>query len=387
MSTLRDGGRWTLLVGLTSMMMGCPRDRIMGGKCGADSDCGSPASAFRCEAQTGVCFCRTDQACPSNQLCNSLGFCQDRAGCATNADCPDTTQFCDTSAGTCLPRGRCSTDLQCSLGEVCDKGQCRMGCKSSGDCNAISCRCGDVACTCTGTTPAERARCQVGVCDSTFCADQSFCNYGEICGVPPDAGVGPDGGRARSQCYSDYDVDTRPYCGRCNSGGGVDTCGFGANYCIIDTRTASTYCGADCSEGEQCPRGYGCRDIRIVFTRWQCTASNPCRGDPALPCDTDGDCRLGGECKKAPGASSGFCAGRCVLREGSGFGYCSCQVNEDCPGQSCTRGECSVSKKRCVTEADCRQIRCVDFDGIGACQIGQNCTPTAGLTCNEVAGP
>jgi hypothetical protein len=157
----------------------------------------------------------------------------------------------------------------------------------------------------------------VGVCDPTFCANDSFCNFGEICGVPADAGVTEDGGRARAQCYSDYDIDTRPYCSRCTSGGGVDTCGFGANYCIIDTRTASTYCGADCSEGPQCPRGYGCRDSRIVFTRWMCSPSLPCRADPNLPCQEDSDCRLGGSCVKAPGSTSGFCAGQCVLREGS----------------------------------------------------------------------
>ncbi|MCU0696864.1 MAG: hypothetical protein MUC96_10065 [Myxococcaceae bacterium] len=396
-STLLRSTRAVRLLWALLLLAGCPRDRLMGGRCAVDADCansmtsslvtGASAAAYRCEQQTGVCYCRTDEACPPSQLCNGLGFCQDRAGCATNADCPDTSLYCDTSAGACVPRGRCTTDLQCNLGEVCDRGQCRMGCRTNGDCNAVSCRCGDVACSCTGTTPAERARCQVGVCDPTFCANDSFCNFGEICGVPPDAGVTEDGGRPRAQCYSDYDIDTRPYCSRCTSGGGVDTCGFGANYCIIDTRTASTYCGADCSEGQQCPRGYGCRDIRIVFTRWMCSASVPCRADPNLPCEQDSDCRLGGSCVKAPGSTSGFCAGQCVLREGSGFGYCSCQADEDCPGQSCTRGECSVSKKRCVNDTDCRQIRCVDFDGIGACQIGQNCTPTAGLTCNEVAPP
>lgn len=364
----------------------CKGDRVMGGKCAADSDCGSPASAYRCETRTGVCYCRTDQACPASQLCNTLGFCQDRTGCATNSDCgSDGTLVCDTSAGACVPMGRCSSDLQCGLGNVCDRGQCKPGCRSSGDCDGISCRCGDGPCTCTGTSAAERARCSIGVCDSTFCASERFCNYGERCGVPPDAGVRDDGGLPLARCYSDYDINVRPYCARCTSGGGIDTCGFGANYCIIDTQTNATYCGADCSEGEQCPRGYGCRDIRIVYTRWTCTAQMPCRGDPNLPCQNDTDCRLGGTCDKSGGGATGFCKGQCVVREGAGFGFCSCQVDEDCPGQACTRGECSVSRKRCVTDTDCKQIRCVDFDGVGACQIGQNCTPTAGLTCNEVA--
>ncbi len=365
---------------LALLLAACPRDRLRDKGCREDVDCGSPASAYRCEQETGVCYCRTDEACPPAQLCNAAGFCQDRAGCEKSEDCLDASLFCDTSTGSCLPKGRCSVDLQCELGQVCDQARksCVAGCRTSGDCPGSSCRCGDAACACTGSTPDELARCPVGECDPTFCADNTFCRFGEICGVPPDAGS------TRPQCYSDFDISARPYCARCTSGGGIDTCGTGANYCIIDTRTASTYCGADCSEGQACPRGYGCRDIRIVFTRWQCSATQPCPGDPSLPCTDDTDCRRGGSCLKAPGQPSGFCAGRCRIREGSSFGYCSCQVDLDCAQQSCSAGECSISRKDCVTEQDCWPIRCVDFDGVGGCLIGQNCTPTAGLTCVEV---
>ena len=368
------------LVVVTLTMPGCTREKLKTNGCRADSDCGSPTSAFRCEAQTGVCYCRTNDACPGSQFCNPAGFCQDRAGCEKNSDCLDPSLFCDTSGGTCVPRGRCTSDLQCELGEVCDvkRSVCAAGCRSNGDCPGTSCRCGDVACACTGTTPEERARCTIGECDGTFCADESFCRFGEICGVPLDAG------ETRARCLSDFDIDVRPYCARCTSGGGIDTCGTGANYCIIDTRTASTYCGADCSEGQTCPRGYGCRDIRIVLSRWQCGGTQTCPGDQGLPCGKDEDCKRGGSCLKAPGQPNGFCAGQCRLREGSGFGYCSCQVDSDCPQQTCSAGECSINRKKCVNDTDCRQIRCVDFDGIGACLIGQNCTPANGLTCTEV---
>jgi hypothetical protein len=360
------------------LFTGCPRTQLAN-RCQADSECGNPASAFRCDS-SGVCYCRTNDACPAAQFCNLAGYCQDRAGCDKSADCLDPSLFCDTGTGTCLSRGRCTTDVQCQLGEVCDgrRGVCATGCKSNGDCPGSACRCGDVACGCTGATPEERARCQLGVCDSSFCADDSFCRFGEVCGIPPDSGV------TRAQCYSDFDIDVRPYCSRCASGGGIDTCGSGANYCIIDTRTNATYCGADCSEGQSCPRGYGCRDIRIVLTRWRCNASTPCPSDNTLPCSTDSECRRGGKCLKNPGETSGFCAGQCILREGSTFGYCSCQVDLDCPQQTCSQGECSINRKRCVNDGDCRTIRCVDFEGIGACLIGQNCTPSNGLTCVEV---
>jgi|APLak6261678615_1056124.scaffolds.fasta_scaffold03274_2 hypothetical protein len=372
--------RATLWCFVALSLAGCPRDRLRENGCREDKDCGSPASAYRCETQTGVCYCRTDQACPGAQFCNTAGFCQDRSGCASNQDCTDGATYCDTASGQCVPKGRCTSDVQCELGQVCDltRGSCVEGCRKDGDCPGTSCRCGEVACACTGTTPEELARCALGTCDPNFCSNESFCRFGEQCGVPEDAGV------TRNQCFSDYDFDRRPYCARCTSGGGTDTCGRGPNFCIIDTRTNSTYCGADCSQGQTCPRGYGCRDIRVVFTRWQCSATQACPGDPALPCTTDGDCRRGGTCTKSPGATSGYCAGQCRLREGSNFGYCSCQVDEDCATESCSQGECTITRRKCVDDSQCRTIRCVDFDGVGACLIGQNCTPNNGLTCLEV---
>jgi hypothetical protein len=376
--SVRGGVLWAVVLG--AVASACKTSQLTTSGCLEDRDCGDPASAYRCEAKTGVCFCRTDEACPGAQFCNTAGFCQDRSGCEKNLDCLDPSLFCDTTSGQCLARGRCTSDLHCPLGEVCDtaRSQCVTGCRSNGDCPGTSCRCGETACACTGTTPEELARCPVGVCDSQFCADPSFCRFGEQCGVPPDAGT------ARAQCYSDFDINLRPYCARCTSGGGVETCGTGANFCIIDTRTASTYCGADCSEGQACPRGYSCRDIRIVFTRWQCSVTQPCPADPSLPCATDAECRRGGQCLKPAGSPTGFCAGRCRIREGSSFGYCSCQVDSDCPLESCSMGECTITRRKCVTDDQCRTIRCVDFDGVGGCFIGQNCTPTNGLTCVEV---
>ncbi len=372
--------RLALLILTALALSGCPRDRLAQKDCQQDSDCGSPASAYRCETQTGVCYCRTDQACPGAQFCNVAGFCQDRSGCASNQDCADNTTYCDTASGQCVPKGRCTSDLQCELGQVCDtnRGSCVAGCRRDGDCAGTSCRCGDVPCACTGSTPEELARCTLGTCDPNFCSNDTFCRFGELCAPLPDAGV------TRNTCYSDYDFDRRPYCARCTSGGGVDTCGRGPNFCITDTRTASTYCGADCSMGQQCPRGYGCRDIRVVFTRWQCNGTTPCPGDPNLPCTDDTQCQRGGKCTKSPGQTSGYCAGQCILREGASFGFCSCQVNEDCATEQCSAGECTITRRPCANDDQCKTIRCVDFEGIGACLIGQNCTPSNGLTCVEV---
>jgi hypothetical protein len=361
------------LVGL-ALFAACKSSRLATQGCREDKDCGDPVAAFRCELQTGQCYCRTNDACLSREFCNPAGFCQDRSGCQNNADCLDPSLFCDTTTGTCLGKGRCASDLQCGLGQICDlsRSTCVDGCHSSGDCPGSSCRCGEVPCLCTG------ANCPVGECDPNFCTDESFCKFGEKCGALPDAGI------TRNTCYNDFDVDHRPYCARCVNGGGISTCGTGANYCITDTRTSSTYCGTDCSEGQTCPRGYGCRDIIVVFTRWACGPNVACPADPALPCTTDAECKRGGTCLKTPGMASGSCAGVCRIREGSTFGFCSCQVDYDCAQESCSGGECTISRKKCVTEQDCRPIRCVDFQNAGGCLIGQNCTPANGLTCVEV---
>jgi hypothetical protein len=354
-------------------------NRVKSRGCREDRDCGSPVSAYRCEPQTGECFCRTNQACPPAQFCNLSGFCQDRSGCTRNSECLDPTLFCDTLTNTCFAKGRCTSDLHCPQGNVCDfsKGTCVEGCRGTGDCPGSSCRCQEEPCRCTATTEADLKKCPIGVCDPDFCSDDSFCRFGERCGARPDSGI------TRNQCFNDFDADRRPYCGRCLSGGGIDTCGVGANFCIIDTRSHSNYCGVDCSEGQTCPRGYGCRDIRVVYSQSRCDASRPCQPNFALPCQQDSDCKRGGQCIKTGGAA-GFCAGRCRLREGSNFGFCSCQVDFDCALESCTQGKCSISQKACITKDDCRPIHCVDFDGVGGCLIGQNCTPNNGLTCIEV---
>lgn len=357
------------------------RTQTKGTGCSKDEECGNPAAAYRCEVQTGVCYCRTNDACASNEFCNTAGFCQDRSGCERNEDCIGADLFCDTSTGTCLTRGRCSTDLHCPLGQVCDAARttCVDGCRRDGDCSGVSCRCGDKPCACTGTTQAELQACEVGVCDPTFCSNDSFCQYGEICGLPPDAGSD------RNQCYTDYDNTRRPYCDGCAFGGGVSVCGAGPNYCLVDTaHPGNYYCGADCSEGQTCPRGYNCSDVIVVFQQWQCGANKPCAANPNYPCVEDTECPRGGQCVKQPGATSGFCAPRCAVGEGDTIGYCTCLVDGDCAQESCSGGECSISRRSCVTSEDCRAIRCVDFNGAGGCLIGQNCAPSEGLSCLEV---
>ena len=91
-----------LLLLAAAALCGCRATKLGTKGCQQDSDCGSPAASYRCEPQTGVCYCRTDDACPGSQFCNTVGFCQDRAGCEINVDCLDPTLACDTSTGSCV---------------------------------------------------------------------------------------------------------------------------------------------------------------------------------------------------------------------------------------------------------------------------------------------
>lgn len=386
------------VVTLAVWLSGCSGDRTRQQGCAEDSDCGSPASAFLCEPQTGQCYCRTNEACPPSEFCNTAGFCQERTGCERNEDCRDSSLFCDTSSGTCLSIGRCTLDLHCPLGQVCDTARttCVEGCRTAGDCPttasglAISCRCDNEACGCTGTSQGELASCQIGVCDQYFCENENFCAFGEKCGTP-DAGSAPapvDGGMAEvdpAACYSDYDPERKPYCDNCNLGTGISACGRGKNYCLVDPNIqGNSFCGVDCSAGQTCPRGYECSDVVVIYSNQQCTRTNPtCAPDTQLPCAEDTDCSLG-YCAKSSGAATGFCAAYCNIGEGEAVGFCSCQKDVDCAQGSCSGGECSLSGAPCAGDEDCRPVRCVDYNGQGGCYIGANCAPASGLSCNDV---
>lgn len=380
-----------LLALVLVLLGGCRGTNVQQRGCKEDKDCGV-AAAWRCETQTGECYCRTNEACKPSEICNPAGFCQTRAGCLSNAECA-AGLFCDTMSGVCLQQGRCTNDLHCPLGQVCDVGRasCVDGCHGSGDCAKGACRCGDKPCRCTGKTPAEVSTCTVGTCDEQFCGDQNDCLFGELCAAPdagtlPDGGAVEDAGTQRNVCFSDYDDRRRPYCDNCSFGGGVSICGSGPNYCLIDTRNPGNfYCGVDCSAGQSCPRGYACSDVIVVFTQWACSKANPsCPVNPNLVCTQDSDCKRGGVCIKSGDAGVGACAGKCAVDEGDTQGFCTCQENADCAQESCSMGECSISRKKCVTSDDCKSIRCVDFQGGGGCLIGQNCAPANGLSCVEV---
>ena len=367
--------RASLMLLALLMLAGCNKTQLAGKGCQTDAECGTPASAFRCEVETGSCLCRTDEACPGSQFCNTIGYCQDPAGCEKNTDCLDATLVCDLSRGVCTARGRCTSDLQCMLGEVCDLStlSCVEGCRANGDCPGIACLCGNKACRCEG----DRSKCAIGKCDVRFCDGNQFCKFGETCRTR----------NGTSTCVDDYDTQARPYCDACMPGQG--TCGVsGSNFCLIDTRNlGSFYCGADCGKGQTCPRGFQCEEVVVPPSQVPCDPMTlACAPNKALPCTDDSAC-LHGRCVKPVGAASGSCAALCTVREGDKAGYCGCQLDSDCAQEQCTAaGFCSVTQEPCSSAAPCPRIQCVDVGGIGGCMVGKNCAPSDGLSCDEAHG-
>lgn len=391
-------------------------------RCTQDADCQATSPYLRCEVESGLCLCSDDRGCGPNETCNAVGRCQANSGCASNADCCDGEAvcdnfFCDVTTAQCLSvlecqpdEGElcCTLDSQCPFAHVCNTfdQRCIPGCRNDGDCILGD---GCVGASLTGG---------LGQCEAGKCTANNQCGYGELCNLETGSCV----------------FDSRgPYCAGCSGGASSDDCGDPANYCLVNTNDPtrqSEYCGVDCSQGQPCPFGYSCNNVRIVPSTESCIAPETCdRDDPADPsgvcsrhpgqtCTIAEDCPEGSPGSNCPRAEVGNCLldqtracaqdaeccddpsacpeGSCVKQvclggEGDSFGYCSCTRDLDCPRDECTGadlsdpaspvpGYCRVSGHRCYEDIDCDVIACVN----GGCLIGKNCAPANDRSCADI---
>jgi hypothetical protein len=176
-----------------------------------------------------------------------------------------------------------------------------------------------------------------------------------------------------------------PYCQQCAIEPGTpDHCGAGPNFCLLDRKVTyyNTYCGVDCSHGEECPWGFYCRDI-LILTHALCSADTDCPAN-GKTCQTDADCPATARCDPA----AHQCAGKCSFNEDSQKGFCECTQNSDCPNDACdtSAGHCFITKRPCTPGGnECTEpIYCVFTTERAACKIGDNCTPVNGVTCQQV---
>lgn len=372
--------------------------------CTADTQC---KPGFSCDQSTGACGCIADSSCATTESCNAAGFCQARLRCDSSSDCT-TGNLCDSVSGTCIAQGSCSSlDIQCAAGQVCQGSACVPGCRHDGDCPAPS----DVCSLCPAGTPA--AQCPTGnLCVRGQCDTKLTCNYGDLC-QPQSATV--------SVCAA----DTRgPFCQPCVEQAGTTTfCpgadGFGhGNYCLIDGSKPlgqSVFCGVDCAQGQECPYGYVCHDVREVRPQ-NCDPDaglSACADLPvAVACDpahshagavgglVNDDCVAAGLIGAVCDPGSKQCVPQCLGTGETGVqSFCSCTQDSDCPQDQCDsiKRSCVTSGQPCIpglSPDQCttlHKIRCAKetdprLGEVGFCKIGANCAPDQGFTCEILLG-
>lgn len=168
--------------------------------------------------------CETSDNCPDGTVCSESGFCS-QVSCNSSVECP-IESWCNS-----------------------DVGQCESGCLNDRDCLP------------THTCDAEARTCTEPGCRST----QLDCNVGEFCNT------------LSGQCFS---TGGAPYCRSCETKFDCNSGTDGPNWCLRMGGSSQTYCGVDCSAGQECPRGYSCGRVRTVgdvTVAYQCVA--PCWED------------------------------------------------------------------------------------------------------------
>ncbi|MBN2496430.1 MAG: hypothetical protein JXR96_17685 [Deltaproteobacteria bacterium] len=313
--------RLPLVLLAAALLAACSQEERLRSWCASDMDC---PPGYRCDPETGLCLCATDEVCGPDEYCAPDGRCRRSTACDSNLDCPED-EYCDSTTGNCIPKGICTSDKQCPLGQICSptRFRCVPGCRENGDCPL-----GSV--------------CRDDACQEDLCEDKSFCDYGQLCDEVSET------------CYDD---DRGPYCEPCQPVSPTNpfSCGPGPNFCIMTGNDPSLppFCGVDCDDGQECPNGYTCSRILTA---------------------PDGDCQRGEDCP----------SGKCHINEGDTVGFCLCASDSECPQDRCDEGtmQCVRTRKQCTPggmECD-RPIYCIE----GLCLLGRNCTPAEGLRCADV---
>jgi hypothetical protein len=322
-------------------LCGTPCIPVCTGKCCGDDGCGSTCSdycpaGYVCNQQNCQCegpVCGSDSDCEDTQCCLD-GTCEDMEcevyDCGIDpvcgkecGPCPAGT-FCDDSTWNCIEEGKCTQDEHCQPGQICSTVyfRCVDGCRTSDTCPP-------------GHFCSEQQCIQ-------SCDDKEQCDYGQLC----DLGT-----------HGCYDDDRGPYCEPCEDSSPNDPhrCGPGPNFCMMTSSDPSMepFCGVDCDQGQECPRGYTCNSVLIA-------SGGPCRSDQE--CDS----------------------GQCHINAGDEVGFCLCSSDDHCPQDSCDDFSlsCVYTLKPCTPGgSECSDpIPCVD----GLCQIGRNCAPMEGMSCNDL---
>ncbi len=182
------------------------------------------------------------------------------------------------------------------------------------------------------------------------CATNETCNAGQ-CTPGTGGGAGGGGGGGGGA-------------GGGSGGGGGSACATGCvatgGTCVPGT--TPTNCGANGQACQTCPSGQNCV---AVAGGGQCQTPGVDAGIGA-PCNTDGDCNAGTQCRKTTATDAGTYQG----------GYCTkvCSQASPCPaGSTCIRFSATLDEPQTLCVANCSQPDTIP----GGCRSGYACYPVS----------
>lgn len=311
--------------------------------CFGDSDCGIGTI---CENNECIDACRTHDTCPYDKACINRR-CQDPCSfynaCGRNAECfpvnhkancrcPDN--FIGDARHECIldrQDERCTSDSECGQNEICESGNCIIGCRNDYQCEP------DEACS--------KRKCQ------------KVCRLSNVCGI--NAECRGEGHRPICSCVVGFVGDPsveckiveQPECRTDTDCPIKHICEY--EHCIIGCRTdqncalneacINRLCQNPCGQFRACGRNAICKPVNHEA---KCACPHNFKGNPNVVCSleefkecyVDRDCSIGLMCENH----------RCI--EG-------CRHDNNCPqDQACISGRCQnpcLLPSSCGTNADC----------------------------------
>ncbi|RLB59332.1 MAG: hypothetical protein DRI34_02155 [Deltaproteobacteria bacterium] len=286
---------------------GCSGSQDFEGECKRDSDC---QSYQRCDTRDYRCICASDEACAPGEFCNASGSCQTKTSCLSNDDCTGQG-VCDVFSGECIGPSACSDDVQCDIGQICEQGVCRLGCRETSDCDLM-----------------QKEICLDGQCRQGMCDGNPYCPFGQVCDLDSHLCTQPVEPHCLTGCS--------PTCELCGEDTSVGPCQNPANVCV--RQDGETYCWVYCEGDEQCPAGYQCVPTTVSWSPL-CESDSDCSDAP------DPNDRVINVCD---GTSGGQVVGRCRLNKQPCFNDADCYPFET----HCQEGQC-VFASHCRPPGGC----------------------------------
>jgi len=406
----------------------CSGGPTSGGSCQSNRDCipGETCISGSCQI-VAASGCKNDEQCPLGQYCDTTdSTCKmfssgDPDGGAV-ADAGSSTVATDGGVPDAGPRpdsgtGLCTVDTDCGSPpvDICQAGQCVLGCGQSG---GLQCTGGTVCDMATGHCVSENPTCAMDsdcnppteICVNNACVfgcglDSTLCQQGEVCDTNTGRCVVVQTNCTDdSQCSPPMTVCESSQCvPGCDQAGGLQ-CSGATPFCDAATGRCTSnnpnacQLDADCTGANEicvnmacvlrcdAPGGAGCTAPQVCDTNTgRCVAGGLPLGD--MTCTQDAQCQSGlclgltinmatvNSCSRPCGATS-QCPVDFTCGDVSGMGFClsenlnSPPATFDTPSggacnsttNTCQSGWCNTGQNQCI-ETCSRNSDCASFGG------------------------